>query len=106
MWCLGTVSFEGRVLVDRGTGNLQTSVRSAPMITCFLPVALRALRNSGLSKAFTSPVRRMKGASRCISRISLSIGPLGPVSAVVVRIAGMRNRVAREACPRRFGFSL
>ena len=56
----------------------QTSVTMPPRTTCFLPVASTALRKSGLSQAFTSPLRLMKGASGYRSIISLGSGPLGP----------------------------
>jgi hypothetical protein len=67
------------------------------MITCLRPVALSASRNSALSNALTSPTRRINGALGCMSRTSLRIGPLGPVSAVVVSTMGMSKRLASDA---------
>jgi hypothetical protein len=47
-------------------------------MSCFLPVAFTASRNSELSQAFTSPLRLTRGAFGYISRISRGRGPLGP----------------------------
>lgn len=53
-----------------GTGRVyeQTSVTMPAMMSCFLPVARTAARNSGLSHASTSPWRWMNGAVGCIWR--------------------------------------
>lgn len=76
--------------------NLQTSVTIPPMISCFLPRALTALRKSALSQALTSPWRRMKVALGCISVISLSRRPLGPPSEEEVRIVGRSKMLPME----------
>ena len=57
------------------------------MMTCFLPVALTAALNAGLSQAFTSPWRLMMVALGCIARTSSVIGPFGPVRATLVSLS-------------------
>jgi len=72
------------------------------MITCFFPVALTAFTKSSLSMALIWPGRRIRGASGRASRISLTIGPLGPESNEVVRIEGAPKYFAVWARPRTF----
>lgn len=95
--------------------NIQTSVVIPARMTCFLPVASTAARNSGLSQALTSPFLRIYGALGYILTISLGKGPLGPaityqnqsvssrntwtvpVSADVVKMVGRLNKFPNAA---------
>ena len=73
---------------------MHTLVMVPAMISCFLPVALTAATNSGLSQALISPLRATYlawGADSWISGIS---GPLGPCGTEAVVMTGIFARVA------------
>jgi hypothetical protein len=95
---------------------LQTSVVMPASMICFLPVALTASRNWGLSQASTSPWRAMSGAfgylaqlhvnvcqsfnglQSYMSRIALGRGPFGPSWAEVDNTTGKSNSFPMAAC--------
>ncbi|MNP53526.1 hypothetical protein D3C76_1480090 [compost metagenome] len=64
------------------------------MISCFLPVAFTALTKSSLSQALIWPGRAMNGASGNCALSSGTIGPLGPLSKLVVRMVGSLKNLA------------
>ena len=75
----------------------QTSVVIPASITWLLPVAATAARNSELSQASTSPLRRMRGASGYMPEISFGKRPFGPCSALVVKTIGRLKAFAIAA---------